>query len=172
MHPSFDNSLDTRPDEPPLLTRFAWSAACGAARGMTSSGTQPEGPFDVVSTAVTRANASTAGIVDDLRTPIRERRRPSPTYRKGPLTWANARVGGYSTLRTCGVSIIGVPRLAGRGLKTKESAVLRRLCLGWHLSSVGPTSKELSKQGSSEFSASPDLASKSVDARHVDRRLR
>ena len=30
---------------------------------MTSSGTQPEGPFDVVSTAVTRANASTAAIV-------------------------------------------------------------------------------------------------------------
>ena len=69
MHPSLDDSLDTRPPEPTLPTRFPWSAAWGRARAMTSSGTQPEGPFDVVSTAVTRANTSTAAVVDDLRTP-------------------------------------------------------------------------------------------------------
>src|SRR3546814_17590070 len=73
---------------------------------MTSSGTQPEGPLDVVSTAVTRANTSSATVVDDLRTPIRERRRPSPTcperasdLGKCPSWWRgqdlNLRPSGY-----------------------------------------------------------------------------
>jgi len=74
--------------------RLPWSAACDRALEPTSSGTQPEGHPSTHRNAVTRENAFDTADRRWTRRPLRQRRRPSPNRRRGPLTWANARVGG------------------------------------------------------------------------------